>query len=334
MPGIKTIYNKDGIPLTDIRTAAIRSWLLNDIGEAIFLVDTQSVKCKREYLEFGNWIVIQHNKLPDWVGMIDTPRIWHNRYVEVHAFEAPYLLKYRYSPLNETITGSPGEKFKTLLGYANGQGNTLIKPGVVSLNGASSDEIISDSVYTSIKNICTNNSKEWLCTPAIDTAGKLSINMDFVDKTGIQTDLELSQGFNVLYGDIPLEESGELLSSVEAVSDVTESGVITETYTENTTFGKRVARIQFPGITDSQALLSFAKSTVQKQKTPTINTPLTCVDVGSTFENIGLGNTIKYKYTNIGFDGDELGQTNSVRIYGFRFDEVYNTCEIFTGTNE
>lgn len=330
MPGLKTIFSKDGTPITDIKASVIRSSLLGDIGEAVFFVDTSSVKCRREVLENGNILFIEHDSLPNWVGVIDTPRTWHHGYVEVHAFEMPYILQYRTTPLNGSITGTPGEKFVELLAIANSQEDTLIRAGNVFVGGVSFPEIVSDSVYSHIKSVKDASGNDWICTPNIDIQGKLTIVMDWFEKAGVTTDLELAQGYNILYGDTPLEESGEIVNSVLALSDAEKDlNVIYTDEDSRRTTGLRQIRMSFAGILDSDNLRAAAKQYVDENKYPKIATPLTVVNVGSSFSNIRNGNIAKYKYSDVGFDGDGLGQSQLIRIDGWRFDESLGTCEIF-----
>lgn len=332
MPGLKTIYGRDGIPITDVRAAVVRSSLLNSVGEAIFYIATSSTKCKREVLEFGNFLLVQHDSLPDWVGIIDTPRPWHHGYVEVHAFEPEYILQYRPVPLNSTISGTPGDKFTQLLAIANGQEDTLIRTGDVFIGGVSSVETISDTVFSQIRTLQRASGHDWVCTPNVDALGKLTVKMDWLEKAGVETDLEFSQGHNILHGDAPLEESGEIVNSIEAVSDGEVS--VSVIYNDSESVAKnglRRIRKSYSGITEASALLAAAKQDVDDSKEADVSTPLTVVDVGQTFANIRIGNVAKYRYSNVGFDGDILGQSRSVRIEGWRFDESVGTCELFSG---
>jgi hypothetical protein len=331
MPGLKTIYARDGTPITDVRAAVVRSSLLNDIGEAVFRIDTRSSKCRRDVLEFGNYIYIQHDSLPDWVGIIDTPRTWSNGFVEVHAFEVPYILQYRLSPLNITISGAPGSKISQLLNFANAQEDTLIREGTIDQSGANTDEIINDSIYSHIKKIRENSNYESLFTPRVDDFGKLTIIMDWLPRVGVETDLEFAQGHNILYGDTPLEESGELINYVEGLSDELDTGVLSAVYKEETPYGLRAVRTVFSEVVDISTLTANANSMVQNKKEPDFSTALTAVNISNTFSNIRLGNIAKYKYTNVGFSDSALGMTRRVRIMGYRFDEAAGTCELFTG---
>jgi len=65
MPGLKTIYTRDGTPIADVKASAVRSSLLNSYGEAVFYIATTSIKCRKEIMNYGNYIVIQHDSLPD-----------------------------------------------------------------------------------------------------------------------------------------------------------------------------------------------------------------------------------------------------------------------------
>jgi len=106
--------------------------------------------------------------------------------------------------------------------------------------------------------------------------------------------------------------------------------VSTYTYTETANYGVRVLRNVFTGAS-SDALADYAKQMVKAKKDASFSTPLTVLNVGNVFENTRLGNVMKYKYTNVGFDEAGLGASQYVRIEGFRFDEVLGTCELFTG---
>jgi hypothetical protein len=331
MPGLKTIFSRDGTPITDFKASAIRSSLLNEIGEAVFYIATSSIKCKREVLEYGNFVLMQHDSLGDWVGVIDTPRPWHHGYVEVHAFEPAYILQYRTTPLNGLLDGTPGIKITQLLAMANGQEDTLIRAGNIFIGGAASQEITDDSVYAHLKKISDNNHYDWVTTPSVDSSGKLSIALDWFEKAGVQTDLELAQGKNILYGDTPLEESGEIINSVLALSDAAELSVIYTDELSRKQIGLRQVRHTFSGITETLTLQVAAKQYVDDHKESDIGTPLTAVNVGATFSNIRLGNTARQKNTDVGFDGDSLGQSMFIRIMGWRFDETAGTCELFTG---
>lgn len=329
MPGLKTIYTQDGKPLADVRASVTRSWLLKDIGEAVFSIAISDPKCKEEYLQYGNLILVQHETLPPWVGMIDTPRIWGRGNVEVHAYEPSLLLKYRYPPANYKFTGTPSEKFEMLIDEANAQYPTLISHQVVTVDGESTEEIYSASVYEHINGLCEKYDAEWKTYPMLTDTGVLSIGIDFIPRVGITTDAELLQGKNVLYGDIPLEENGELINSIEAMTNAPDAGDTAVTYTEPMPYGFRALRKVFSDV-NADFLPTVAENYVKKSKTPLISTPLTVVDRFNLFSKIGIGNIMKYSFGSVGFNGGRLGSSRQVRVSGYRFVESSDICELFT----
>lgn len=335
MGGLKTVYSRDGIPIADIRAAVIRSSLLNDIGEAIFNVPTRSTKCRRELLEFGNYLLVQHDEMPDWVGIIDTPRVWQNGQVEVHAYEVPFILKYRSMPPNSVVTGTPGEVFQQILGFANNEEMTLLRTGTLFLGGVPAPETLVDDAFSHIKGLSENYRHDWVCTPVVDTSGMLTVQMDWMDTAGIVTDLELAQGHNILYGDSPLEENGEILNKIQSMSNQQGENPMSviEIHDESRNrFGLRSVKKEYiTNQSDGGALSSFALAALDRQHVPDIATPLTVVNRGSAFKSIRVGNIVKYRYTNVGFDGDGLGWSDYVRILGYRFDEAMRTVELQTG---
>ncbi len=328
MAGIKTLFSKSGTPLTDLRASVSRSSILNSFGDAVFNVVTTSSKCKREFLDYGNFIVVQHFSLPPWVGVIDTPRVWHSGYVEVHAYEPLFLLQYRFAPAGTTLTGTPGAKVVALLNYANQQGDTLIRAGNIALSGVSFDEVVSDDIAAQMLKIAKEHDMYLLFKPVIGSNGSLTIVMDFVDSVGFVTPVELKQGKNLQFGDIPFEESGELVNLIEGMTDGSDV-VASYSYTEPASYGVRAKRIVYNGVIDS-GLPDIVIKDVKNSKEPVFSTPLTVLDVGITFANVGLGNIMAYKYSSVGFDGNSLGVSKQIRIEGYRFNEQAGTCELMT----
>lgn len=335
MIGLKTIYDKNGIPLTDIRTRCVFSSLLNDYGEAVFSISYDDAKCKRNYLEFGNYILVRNEKLPPWLGMIDTPRIWRNGYVEIHAFELNLLLKYRYAPLNTVIEGTPGVKAVELLRLANLQESTIIRPGYIYSGGATYSQKMNESVLAHLKSIAVDNGHEWLISPVEAPTGRMYAELSWHERAGVETGLTLSQGFNVAYGETPMEENGELVNHVETVVDPdsnTEAGAQTYSYSESTSYGKRAVRLVLNGSIDSAGLETMARQRVSEKRNPSLSMPLGIMDVGDTFEKIALGNVVSYKLPLVGFANQiGFGTSKKVRILGYRFDELTKFCELTVG---
>lgn len=333
--GLKTIYDRTGKPLTDIRARAVLSSLLNDYGECVFQIAYDDPKCNRRFLEYGNYILIRHGKLPPWLGVIDTPRTYRRGYVEVHAYELNLLLKYRFAPLNTSLSGSPGSKAVELLRLANQQGDTLIRPGYTYQGGGGTSQKFNGSILSHLSSLVDENGHDWTIVPKEDNTGTLYAELAWTEQAGVSTQLTLSQGVNVMYGDIPFEETGELTNLVEAVVDVdssTEIGAQAETYTEEAPYGVRAVRVVFDGSIESSGLYNLAREMVLSKKEASVSAPSGIVDINDAFSHIALGNTLTYKFPRVGFIEDlGIGLTTVVRITGYRYDELTNVCELTVG---
>jgi hypothetical protein len=344
MGGLKRLFDRSGSPVTDFDATVVRSWLLNDIGEAIFLIPTSSIKCTEGNFKWGNYLYVEHDTLPDWVGVIDTPRPWGNGVMEVHAFEAASILKYRLPTLNSKVTGTPGTKVRALLETANGIEPTLIRAGTIMPDGVSSEETLTDTILAHLKKIQEASNMDWICTPVIDANGRLSITFDWLVSAGAVTDLELSQGNNVQYGSNPMEESGEVINYLEAMGEQTESTTLSYVCQDDPSiqkYGLRMARNTFTGITTLASLQITANEYLRKNKESTMSMPTIAVKrtvpyagaayTDKTFSKLRLGNVVLSTGTNVGFDATGLGASKQIRIEGMRYDEKTDTCEIMPG---
>jgi hypothetical protein len=334
MSGLKTIYSRDGVPLTDIKASGKRSWLLNDIGQAEFSMATSNVKCNEEYLQFGNYLYIANDKLPPWVGIIDPPRTWHTGFVTITAYEVPHILKYRVAKFGETLTGAAGDIVNQLISAANQQSDTLIRAGYVFNGGISRQETIKDTVFTSIQRLQSRSGNDWSMRPDA-SSGQLVIYLDWLERAGIVSDVELTQGKNIQYGESPLEESGEIINDLlTTVEDTTTGAIVTIKTTAQdsiTSYGLRQYINSFMGEDDSTTVSGSASQFVADNKTPGITTAIVSVDKSSTFQNLRLGNVMNIRYKNVGFSGGGLGMMIPIRIMGMLYDEVMNTVELQLG---
>ena len=66
-----SIYDKSGQWLTEVNTTFNRVYKLNEFGIGSFTLSTDDDKCREDYLQFGNYVYIEHDKLPVWSGMIE-----------------------------------------------------------------------------------------------------------------------------------------------------------------------------------------------------------------------------------------------------------------------
>src|SRR5687768_16372754 len=105
-----SIYDKYGFWLTDIRTSTIRSWALPSrgvIGECTFTLSVNEVKNRQKYLGFGRYVLVRESGLPDWIGIIYTPRTWPYGETTFRAYQAEKVLQWRATQ-TQALSGTAG----------------------------------------------------------------------------------------------------------------------------------------------------------------------------------------------------------------------------------
>ena len=132
------ICNQFGVAKAEIHPAIeFVSWRLNNVGRAKMSLPWTDAKCTKDNLQYGNRLVIQwDNGLPDWGGVIDTPRSRTQGITRFTAYSAERLLDWRVTAkAREFSAKTPGYIAKTLLSDENAERSTGIDEGTIAETG-------------------------------------------------------------------------------------------------------------------------------------------------------------------------------------------------------
>ncbi len=112
-------------------------WILNGIGEAKFSIARSDPLATEEFLRFGNRMLLQFdNGLPNWGGVIDTPRDWPEGAIEFTAYGAEKLLFFRKTPRKQRFyQATVGAIYTALIQAANAIFPTGVRVGKVWYGG-------------------------------------------------------------------------------------------------------------------------------------------------------------------------------------------------------
>lgn len=328
-----TIYNNGGVPLTDIRASVIRSWVLNGIGQAEFEIAYTDTKCRRAYLEFGNLIKIEHTHLPDWVGVIDTPRQWREGKVLIRAYEMGKLLMWRISPASLKITGTAGDLVTQLLQIANEQGDTTLRIGDVYGGGGNREETLGDTIFTHLDGIQKRTGFEWTITPDSD-GGSLTCNLNWHYKTGINVPSPELTEKNTEKNSYTFSEEGDIVNDLTGYGDaLTPTTRLTAFAADQTSigqYGRRQAKKVYYGNRVQSTLDANVEADLVQKKDPIKVFQATVLNVNSVFNTLRLGNRINTNILGFGFTDDGKGYQSQVRILGMRYSDFSDKVELLT----
>lgn len=323
------IFDRNGYPLAEFRADVSRSLVIGEEGRAEFTYPSRKTDVVNErVLQYGNWLLVQSDVLPDWVGVIDTPREWSPRAVAVHAYTPERVFSWRRGPLERKLTGSAGAIFSQLLVTVNQAEATVIRDGNIWRGGIQREETINPTPLSEdLQRIYERSGEEYNWRPTTDNRGMLIVYADWVSRIGVDTTALLHEGKsggNIEALNNIMVEDGEIVNDILAYGDgMSWTSKPNETVRDTTsihTYGLRQVGMEFTGVTNKTTLRDNGNANLLLNKNPSRTYHVNALNVGGTFSWIGLGNRLTLRFENIGFTGGPVGFETSVRIVGLHVD--------------
>lgn len=210
------VGDKGGVVLSELAEATVEqvTWRSNEVGQADIVLPLWDVSRYRSLLQFGNTILLQFdNGLPDWGGIIDTPRSWRPGQFQVTAYSAEYLLALRVSGKNDIYRNQPvGEIWRASLADANQQEWTGLSVATPWFGGDGKDaEYHYKPLLEIARELSSDLSGADFYVTAAETGGHIEFTARFVERRG--RDLEgvaLVDGRNIT--EPVMEEQGPIMN--------------------------------------------------------------------------------------------------------------------------
>jgi len=322
-----SVYTKAGLYITDIDASVERSWKMSDYGEGSFSISIRDVKAYYEHLRFGNLILIEHNKLPLWGGIIDYPRRWNmrNYAIDISAYTAEHILKSTRLPKTFTPVGKPvviiQEIFKRI------QTDARITYGILSEGGdVQKPEYHYDTAYDAITTLCEEAEMEFNIIPEVDATGRLYFVFNLFERygMGVTSPIKLLEGKNIALTDEPIIEDGPIYNDVIGYGEgATWGDKITENRIDAESIGEYGIRMSSFSV-KSKVKADIVEATIAEinlSKNPTLKFDINVLDVDNTMEDIQLGNKYDLEFYTCGFDGAGIGLSTTARVLGFAYND-------------
>jgi len=322
------VFDRSGIPIAEFNAAVERSWVLNDEGRAQFTYPSRKTQIVNpKVLNFGNWLLIENNLLPDWVGVIDTPQEWDTRSVTVSAYSPEHVFSFRRGPVEETIKGSAGSIFGKLINKVNQAEATILQVGSLWTGGEQREETLNPILLSeSLRRIRERSLEEYEFIPQIDKNERLRVIGNWSQKIGRDTSILLHEG----KGGGNVEAVGRIMVvDGTIVNDLLGYGE-GETWKSKPMFtakdkqsigkyGLRQGSEEFENSTQASIQSNTIKKLQEYENIP--NTfRLNALNLGATWKYIRMGNTLTLRFQNIGFGNTGIGYETVVRIVGMVYE--------------
>lgn len=324
------IFNRNGISIVEFRASVARSWVLNDEGRASFNYPViRSNVVNKSVLEFGNYILIINNLLPEWAGIIDTPRVWNERgQVEVNAYTTDRLFNYRIGANDETKMNAipAGALFKLMVKRINDVEPTIMQFGKALTHAKTYEQTWGATpLVTNLRSLLDDSGEECEFVPVFAN-GKLSIQANWYTKIKHQTKLVLHSGGNM--ENPTMSEDGDIINYLRGYGDgeawASRPKVTTVDNVSKIRYGMRQAGKEWFDIIDSAGVQEANNKFISINKNPVKTISLKALNFGTTFQNLAIGNIVKIQLANMGFGTPPLGEYFDARIIGLAYNPIYS----------
>lgn len=326
------IFNREGFVLAEFRASVDRSWAIGDEGRAAFTYPSRKTDVANDdVLRFGNWLLIENDTLPAWVGVIDVPQEWDARNVTVCAYTPERVFSWRIGPPEEVLTGSPGSVFEKLLQRVNQAESTVIRAGDIDRGGNQMEETINPTpLNEDLQRIFERSGEEYQWRPVI-LDNRLVVYADWMPRLGIDTGVILQEGKgggNIEAASSILVEDGPIVNDLFAYGD----GLTWQTKPSSRIidpssigrYGLRQSSEEYTGVSNTATLQTNGTQRVKQFRNGTRTYRLNALNVGDTFKYLGLGNRFTVHFETIRF-----GYEAAVRVLGMVYDtDARNKVEL------
>lgn len=330
MPSRITIYDQSGMRLTEIDASCKREYKINQWGKATFTLSTSDANCREDYIRFGNYVVVEHDKLPTWGGMIDTPRQWGFGEVDITAYSAEYILSMRITEKQLDIESPPGGVFQGLVGNINtNSGYAIIQPGSVYGGGASITRAYNyANIYTEVVKLAKETANDFDVTPAIDANGRLYFQTNWYEKKGMLKSMTFFEDKNVKLSDRLMCEQGRITNQLTLYGDGSSFKSRPTAYREDMESIGLYGIRQTAQVSQGDDLETNADSLIAASIYPRKTFDITAIDIDNTLQECRIGNTYPVNFFSVGFSGSGFGASALIRILQMTYDDDANTLKI------
>lgn len=334
-----TIYDRGGRLLAELDVMVKRSWVKNKPGSASFAISTLDAKCIEEYLQFGNLVLIEHDKLPSWCGYITTPREWGNGVVSVNASGMMGRWSGRSGVGEVNYGGSPGYAIEGFIREMNARDDTRIRMGERVLDGiAEVGSVPNTSKMLEFISQMVDEFKNCLLEfePGKDDSGRLVVMANWrklPEEVGLTV---LMEGHNIEAVNNVLVEQGTIANKLwlqskgETKQDRKVIELVDSESIERYGMYELSEQVNNSNTYVQEPIEEIALDKLSKMKNPRKLYNFKVLDVGEAWNEMRVGAQFRCELYSAGFYGSSFGSFSTVRVNGMTFSEngrLEITCE-------
>jgi hypothetical protein len=307
------------------------SWRNKDVGQVTGYLPLLNVERYQTLLRFGNTLLLQFdNGLPDWGGVIDTPRSWGGNQIQVTGYSGEYLLKLRLTGRNDIHRSqSVGEIWRASLAEANQRDFTGLNVAPPWYGGLTQNTDYHLKVLFDVaRELADDLSSADFYVTAAESGGHIIFTARFEERRGRDLDgVALVDGRNIT--NVVVEEQGPIYNHWYIV------GAGNSWYTRyiaeaRDALSANLYRLREQSEIQSQVSSSFmlhsiAEQRLQNNSEPAVSIPLTALNQPPAyFADYDIGDSLPIDAAWAGF----TGLNGRVRVLGREYAPHSGVCNL------
>jgi len=312
------LFNRTGALIYEVNAPSFREWILNDIGNANFTIKAKGME---PYIEVGNYVTIEHDKLDIWVGVINMPRAWSPRVITINCKSMMSLFALRVGAYEQFVSGSWGQVFTQIIGIVNAAETTRLQIGTFDAGISFTSIVDMSNPYVYLQRALTQAQARLDFRPVVAN-GKLTIYVDMQPTLYTPSELRLIEGKNIKNGTSTLLEQGEIYNDVTMLGVSLDQLKVTARARDLVSISKYGLRQILFSEGQSQADVDrLAVVRLAQYAYPRKTLGLITIDQGNTFNLTRVGNIAKVELQTQGYLNGGLGFRGDAYIRTVQFDD-------------
>jgi hypothetical protein len=313
------LFNRAGTLIYEVNAPSFREWVLNDIGNANFTIKARGME---PYVQYGNYVLIENDKLDTWVGTINPPRPWSSRVITVNAKSVMNLFNYRVGSYQQLVQGTWGNVFSQIITVINTAETTLLEIGNYTAGISYTSVVDMSNPYTYLQRALAQAQLRLDFRPVV-TNGKLKIYIDMQPTLYTASDLRLEEGLNIKGGVNALLEQGEIYNDVTVLGVSLDQIKFTGRQTDPVSIERYGLRQILFSEGQSQADVDrLAITRLAQYAYPRQTLGLVTLDKGDTFKKLRLGAIAAVELKTQGYYNGGLGWRGDAYIRVIQFNDT------------
>jgi len=331
-------------PLVEIESATTpRAWVLNGYGRCDFSISTSDPKCIEKNFQYGNLVFIEHipstdasgnvnGRLPDWVGIILTPREWDYGVLHVTAYSAESILAFRSMPYMD-IKGTPLSMFTQLINLSHENANNItIKLNNLDDVSFTYSDALRTNAFDHIQKLIKDCGMDWSITGSVNELGNLELLANLYNRKGIDTNMVLNNNNVELQSPLLTEQgtpSNHIFGYSQAQTASSRVSTVIKDEASISDYGSLQMNQVYIGRTDLGSVVNATQSRIDKRSRPVKLIKRTALDKGTTFDFLDTGNRANIKETTVGFNPQGgFGFESKVKIISMDYNDLSNKVSL------